>query len=79
METDTSEDLDNRSRHTWRAASTASMAAIAVVAGISVIASSGQGIGWLLLALGLASALIAAWFVHLARKSRRTRDGANRP
>lgn len=79
MEADTSKDLDNRSPHTWRAASTASMAVMAVVAGISILASSGQGIGWLFLALGLACALIAAAFVHLARKSRRPRDGADRP
>ncbi|WP_156515763.1 hypothetical protein [Amycolatopsis regifaucium] len=35
-----------------------------VVAGISIVTSSGQGIGWSLLALGLISALVAAAFFH---------------
>ncbi|MEU6155596.1 hypothetical protein ABZ816_36990 [Actinosynnema sp. NPDC047251] len=78
MEADTSEDFDNRSPFTWRAMTTALMAIMAVVAGIGIVASSGQGIGWLLLVVGLVSALVAAWIFHLARKSRRTQDGANR-
>lgn len=54
------------------------MALMSVIAGISIVASSGQGIGWFLLALGLVCALVSAWIFHLARKSRRTQDGANR-
>lgn len=54
------------------------MALMSVVAGISVVASTGQRIGWLLLVLGLVGALVAAGIFHLARKSRRTQAGANR-
>ncbi|WP_410648850.1 hypothetical protein [Amycolatopsis sp. cmx-4-54] len=74
MEAETSKDFDNRSPFTWRATTTALMAVMMVVAGISIVASSGQGIGWFLLALGLVSALVAAAFLHLARKYRHPRD-----
>ncbi|WP_414944491.1 hypothetical protein [Amycolatopsis sp. cmx-11-32] len=47
---------------------------MSVVAGISIVASSGQGIGWFLLAIGLVTALVAAWIFHLARKSRHPQD-----
>ncbi|MEU3624626.1 hypothetical protein BS329_37050 [Amycolatopsis coloradensis] len=73
MKADTSKDVDNRSPFTWRAATTSLMAVMMVVAGISILASSGQGIGWFFLALGLITALVAAWFLQLARKSRHPR------
>ncbi|WET78961.1 hypothetical protein P3102_33810 [Amycolatopsis sp. QT-25] len=57
---------------------TALMAVMGVVAGIGIVASRGQGIGWFLLVTGLVTALISAGFRHLARKSRRTQDGADR-
>lgn len=74
MKADTSKDFDNRSPYTWRAATTAVMAVMSVVAGISIVASSGQGIGWFLLVIGLVTALVAAGFFHLARKSCHPQD-----
>jgi hypothetical protein len=78
MEADTSKDFDNRSPFTWRATTTALMALMLVVAGISIVVSSGQGIGWFLLVLGLVSVLVAAAFFRLARKSRHPQDRADR-
>jgi len=78
MGADTAKDFDNRSPYTWRAMTTALMAVMGVVAGIGIVASSGQGIGWFLLVTGLVTALISAGFFHRARKSHRTQDGANR-
>jgi hypothetical protein len=74
MEADTSKDFDNRSPFTWRAMTTALMALMMVVAGISIVASSGQGIGWFFLVLGLVGVLVAAGFFHLARKFRHPQD-----
>ncbi|WP_158070220.1 hypothetical protein [Amycolatopsis regifaucium] len=54
------------------------MAIMMVVAGIGIVASSGQGIGWFFLVLGLICALVAAGFFHLARKSRHPQDRVER-
>ncbi|MCG8927640.1 hypothetical protein [Lentzea sp. CC55] len=78
MEADASKDFDSRSPFTWRAATTTAMALIAVITGISIVISSGEGIGWLFLALGLVGALIAALIFRLARKHRHVQNGANR-
>ncbi|WP_329791326.1 hypothetical protein V1227_05245 [Lentzea sp. DG1S-22] len=77
MEADASRDFDSRSPFTWRAATTAAMALISVITGISIVTSSGEGIGWLFLALGLVGALIAALIFRLARKYRHMQNGAN--
>ncbi len=74
MKADTSKDFDNRSPFTWRAMTTTLMALMSVVAGIGIVASSGQGIGWFLLVIGLIAALVAAGFFHLARKSRHPQE-----
>ncbi|SDP96358.1 hypothetical protein [Lentzea jiangxiensis] len=77
MEADASKDFDNRSPFTWRATTTAAMSLISAITGISIVTSSGEGIGWLFLALALVGALIAALIFRLARKSRQVRSGAN--
>ncbi|ONI85311.1 hypothetical protein ALI144C_13475 [Actinosynnema sp. ALI-1.44] len=62
--------FDNRSPFTWRATTTALVALPLVVVGVSLVISSGAGVGWLLLGIGVVAGLISAWIFHLARKYR---------
>ncbi|ALG13304.1 hypothetical protein [Kibdelosporangium phytohabitans] len=61
--------FDNRSPFTWRATTTALLALVLVVVGASIVISSGAGVGWTLLVIGLVAGLTAAWIFHLGRKA----------